>query len=1358
MHQNIEISLLDKEKPTLPPHNDHKDTASTQFIQSQKLKYIELSDSRYQRVTSNFRYTTFMDMYPLSKFINNIPRPLKHQDLPPPYETFNFEEKLDKLDQLWYKQRLDSQSNPSKRVTLFRYLAKVHQGNIIKNVVIFFMQINTNLASLLLLGYIMGVLTSISLSQGIEKEKRKYYAVGFAICNLASIIFENISQYNRTKLGTSFQLSVTELLYKKLNKISFSSIQEIGIGKISKLLTSDIKYLDNAASLFPVLIQTPYSLSLSLYILWTYFGVFSILGFAVQTIILFCVGFTSNQSEPSKHQKNLITDQRIKQTDEFIRNIQLIKLYGWEEAFMDKINKLRNLEVDALKAVFKFDTLSTILTENCTYVCILVMSIVYVYNGGVLSPEKVYISALVLGFSRYWVNSCFQLGLNFLINARSTCQSLEEVMNADETANYEEVDPNKSASNTIALRGVENRDSAGIIFDNYSAYWTKKSDKPCLKDISVSIKKGKLTAVVGKTGSRKTSLLISLLREIPMTTGKLSFDGSLAYVEQEPVLFPLSIRENIIFGKEFDGPFYAQVLQVCCLNEDLRGFNHEDQTIIGERGFTLSNSQKARLSLARAIYSKSDIYLLDDPLSAVDDKIGEYIYDQAICGLLKEKTVILVVHHLKYIQRADKVLVMEDGLIKAQGTFADISTMNLDLSDFYMKGYKSREDEHENDRRIIQEQADPPGKENNSAKLTQEAEEEDSSSINQATYRRYIAESQGYILGFMTIFLYLISQLLLVCFIKEIGHWAQLQNDANAVLTINIDGTIVSAIDNLHYLRLSLILVSGIILCSYVKIRLLIQFLLVTNTNTHKTMLHRISRTLISFFDQTPLSVILNRFLNDLGTLDTDNWPIVHEIIDQILSMTLFISYLCYINPIIAISSLFTIAVFFVLRRFFSRPNTEIQRLNLTTKRSVSSTISSTLNGLLTIRVYRQGSRFIQNFLELNYINIKAYSVYLRNNRLFSLCLQLSVYLLTITGTALFIYMAYLSKIDIGLLGFAFFSLMSIVSEGAWVIRQLLSLEVNMQSAERIQRYCQLSEEAPLDIPEVNRQIIASKNNDNQTWPVHGHISFQNVFLKYSGAENFALKGISFDVQPGSKIAIIDESGARNSSIVHALFRTVEIEDRPGSCIKIDGMDIRSLGLKVLRGGISILPQTPAIFTSTIRKNLDPLKLFLDDKLWDALEQVGLKAYVQSLERGLGTALSIDSPIFSEKQKRLMSLARVILRKSKIIVLDKATESTDLATDALIQEKIDEIFKDCVVLTTINRVSIVANYDRVLVLDKGVVVEYDHPYKLLVRSDGDREVTRQDGVFVNMVRKNRQEVAKEIFDKAYNAYCRRDNN
>ncbi len=431
------------------------------------------------------------------------------------------------------------------------------------------------------------------------------------------------------------------------------------------------------------------------------------------------------------------------------------------------------------------------------------------------------------------------------------------------------------------------------------------------------------------------------------------------------------------------------------------------------------------------------------------------------------------------------------------------------------------------------------------------------------------------------------------------------------------------------------------------------------------------------------------------------------------------------------------------------------KKLELATKSPMISAVPATLQGLIIIRVYNQGGRFVREFMDMVYNSTKTFVFLTRTSRLFAIVLETPIQLLTVSGVWIFIIIIMYYEVDPGLLGLSLMYLLKIGSHSTLMIRQTLEVDVNMQSAQRMLDYCKLKSEAPDYVENIDQQVHEKFEGN---WPVKGDIHFNKVFMKYREELGYALNDFSLKITGGQKIACVGRTGAGKSSIIQALFRMVEIEKGPNfndSRIMIDGINISLMGLHMLRNKISIIPQVPVIFAGTIKRNLDPFMEMSNYELWRVLEQVGLKDHIESLPNKLETDMTVSSTVFSMGQKQLVCLARAIINQSKIIVLDEATANVDIETDNLIQKTIMERFKDCTVLTIAHRLITIANYDKVVVISNGSVTEYDSPYALLVQRIGDEKITRKEGLFAEMVRSTGQSMSQKIFGIAREHYWQR---
>jgi len=623
-------------------------------------------------------------------------------------------------------------------------------------------------------------------------------------------------------------------------------------------------------------------------------------------------------------------------------------------------------------------------------------------------------------------------------------------------------------------------------------------------------------------------------------------------------------------------------------------------------------------------------------------------------------------------------------------------------------------------------------------------QEDSSQPITFSTYKKYIDQSGSY-KSFFGILTYCgVYAAIFIGFSRLLGYWSQ-ENYEFEFHRNQEPNSYPNEFNHTPYIIAVIFLGLFALFGDALKFILCNNFILKTNSNMHTNALDKISNAPVIFFDKTPIGTALNRFSNDLGILDKGNAELLPNVLDGCFYVFMRMIALVIINPFLTVPVAFVTFMSLKIKLFLQKPVMETKRIDLTSKSPLYSDISATINGLLIIRTFRQCSNFVNKFMKLIQINSQAFLYMDRTLKFFAVLMSIALDGLMVLGTFICIAVAYYTNFDAGLFGLALLMFQEIAGYGNWLVRISLQVDINMQSVERIIDYYQLDSEPPKHLPQDNRL--------HQKWPCDGQISFNNVYMKYRPELDYVLQGLTFQISPGCKVGIVGRTGAGKSSIIQVLFRMAQIETKiPGSSIEIDNVNISDIGLELLRKSISIIPQTPVVFTGTIRRNLDPFDEFTDSDLWHTLSEVNLKSYVEKLEGQLNTDMSMSSSVFSAGQKQLVCLARTLLRHNKILVLDEATANVDIETDEFIQKKIIERFRDCTVITIAHRLITIANYDKIMVMDKGRVAEYDSPYLLMVKSKGDKSITKTDGIFAQMVLKSGEGVANKIFNIAKDKY------
>jgi len=521
----------------------------------------------------------------------------------------------------------------------------------------------------------------------------------------------------------------------------------------------------------------------------------------------------------------------------------------------------------------------------------------------------------------------------------------------------------------------------------------------------------------------------------------------------------------------------------------------------------------------------------------------------------------------------------------------------------------------------------------------------------------------------------------------------------------------------------------------------------------HNKMLDKVVQSTVLFFDTNPIGQILNRFSNDVGVLDKYIPLAVMDIFNICFTLGSVVITVAIINPVI-IGPFAAVMIAIAIIIYFCFPAVKQAKLyEIRSKGPLFGLLSATLSGIVIIRVYKQADSFQQKFKEYLHNTMKANNSFTLASRFMSVYVDL-VYVITAIG-CIFIITAKAQGGTVeegGLAAFALALVLSVTGVLQYVLRQFSQLNISMSAVARVQSYLNVPAEPPLTLP-------SDKQHKDQNWPQKGEIDFNRVYMKYRPDGDHVIRDLSLHVEPGQKIGCVGRTGAGKSTIIQLLYRMQEldrsIDDTKESFIQMDNLNTQEVGLHLLRNNISIIPQTPFIFTGSIRLNVDPLGQFSDEQIWAALEDVRLRHHIERQPKQLDTHITGGTSVFSAGQKQLVCLARAILKKSNVLIMDEATANMDYDTDFFVQKKIEERFAHATQFTIAHRLQTIANYDKVLVLDRGRKMEFDEPYRLLVKNIGDTEATNTEGYFTIMVQNTGPISSKKIFEIARDAYFKR---
>ena len=824
---------------------------------------------------------------------------------------------------------------------------------------------------------------------------------------------------------------------------------------------------------------------------------------------------------------------------------------------------------------------------------------------------------------------------------------------------------------------------------NESQKGTKSQKSYALKNINFTVKEGEFVCIIGEVGSGKSSLIQALLNnmiQINKDESNIIINGSISYVPQEAWIQNDTLRNNILFYLPFDAQKYYHILDICELNPDLEALIGGDMTEIGEKGINLSGGQRARINIARALYNNKDIYIFDDPLSALDANVGKNIIKNCIVTYLEEKTRILITHSLQHCYYADRIYYMKKGKIVWEGDYRSLQQQQ------FFSSFQQKVNRNVKRKKTVISMGDIK------LKRTKSLEFKDSGTVKRLTKDEKkevgIIKSKvffmffSYIGGFLTCILLLLVLLVWQCLkiYSDIwlGYWSEHQKENSNLYFFGIYTLISISSTLFNYLRTKII-THGSLKCSM---------------NLHFKMITNLIKAPINLFhDKVPKGQIFNRLSKDLTTVDTYTmyWFMTltafgSSFFGAIVVCGLFQYQSLFILPLFLISSWF-------LSRFYMNCSRELNRLEGISNSPILNMINEAISGKITIRAFNYQGLYIKNFQKIideNYkINFYINSIY----QWYISCLNLLefIFLSFLIGISLY----YKEKFDTKTIGLLLTYSIVIQEDLIEFLSSVSNFENTMTNMERCLSYTKIISERP-QILKCDRGLT--------NWPSKGEIIFDGLCAKYRYDTEMVLKDISISIKAGEHIGLVGRTGCGKSTLALCLFRLIE-----PICgkIYIDDVDITSIGLKKLRENLTIITQESTILDGTLRYNFDPKGEHTDKEIYKVLKKIGFDDFVKKKKFKLGHTISENGSNLSIGEKQLICITRAILRKSKIVILDEATASIDFRHEEIVQKAIDELLKHSTLISIAHRIKTVMNSDKILVLENGEVKEFDKPEVLL---------------------------------------------
>ncbi|KAL0104953.1 hypothetical protein PUN28_016533 [Cardiocondyla obscurior] len=1332
----------------------------------------------------------------ISLFKTGYKKVLEPDDLFDPLRVDRSKLLGDRLDRRWNIELENSKKwkrSPSLLRTIFRtFLWEYSMLGMIQILNEFVIRLGTPL--------LLGGLLRYFRKDSVELyENALWYGAGICIATGINVISGNQTIFGAFHVGAKVRVAVCSVVYRKALRLSKTALGETAPGKVVNLVANDVNRFDLVTIFIHHMWSAPLSALIVGYILYQEVGYAGLIGIAAVFVVVPLQSYTGKLSSKFRLQTAIKTDERVRLMDEIISGVQVIKMYAWEKPFCAMVELARKLE---LKVVTKssyirgvYMTFNLFTTRMALY-CTLVSMLMFGYD---LTADKIFILSSYFGILAHTMAGMFVRGFAELAECMVAIRRLQGFLMFDEfqgsnivlskssspyvnsdskriskqdlpyidddvldnqLESQGEDENNKKPNGLMIVASDLLKNTANFVEEkknsihgknwavnmiNVTAKWEEKSENT-LENLNLEMEKGKLYAVIGMVGNGKSSFLSAILGEITLTEGEVKVNGGISYASQEPWVFGSTVRQNILFGQPYERQRYQKVIKACALSRDFKQFPQGDQTVVGERGSSLSGGQKARINLARALYRQSDIYLLDDPLSAVDAHVSKHLFHECIQRYLAGKTRILATHQLQYIKGVDAIILLEQGKIKYFSQYQDLLEYRSEYGVLLAAENEAIDDTSLEKSINIRRQFSSSSNRSRTPEVSSggtddEEEEEDAEKmydglegtsrgiVKGPIFVKFFKTGANLFMAFTVLFLFIITQFIVSLndyFISFLVNFVEAQNyeakhfNLNQTDTSNINTTNThkySVVEDgmvMNYVYIYTGIVLAIFFVGITRSVVFYKTCMTCSQRLHDMMFSALIRTGMRFFDTNPSGRILNRFSKDMGAIDELLPKAMLDAGQMNMMVVGALVVTCIVNPIFLVPVVFIAGIFYWIRKVYLKTSKNIKRLEGISRSPVFTHLNATLNGLTTIRAYCAQDILKREFDKLQDTHTSTIYMYIVTSTAFGF--SLDVFCFVFISIVTFSFLLLDQSFSGGEVGLAITQVMVMTGLIQWGMRQSAEVANQMMAVERVLEYIQLPAEPNLKdrgaYIKKKDKILALPSNVPKNWPDQGCITFRNVYMRYADEDPPVLKSLNIIIFPGEKVGIVGRTGAGKSSLISALFRLAKVD----GVIEIDGADTGLIALEDLRRNISIIPQDPVLFSGTLRRNLDPFNEFPDTDLWEALEEVELKEAVTTNGNGLESRVFDRGSNYSVGQRQLVCLARAILRNNRILMLDEATANVDPHTDALIQRTIRKKFATCTMLTVAHRLNTIMDSDKVLVMDKGRMSEYDHPHILLKNS------------------------------------------
>ncbi|XP_057653044.1 ATP-binding cassette sub-family C member 4-like [Diorhabda carinulata] len=1185
----------------------------------------------------------------------------------------------------------------------------------------------------------------------VTRSEASMYAGIIVLINICNFSIGGRYMLEAFHSGMRIRAACCALMYRKALKLSKTALGDTASGKIVNLLSNDVSRFDVVSLFINQMWIAPLGSLIIMGLLYKETGYAGVVGIFAVFIVVSIQSYTGKLSARYRKQTALKTDERVRLMDEIISGIQVIKMYAWENPFRKIIRFARKAEIkyvtksSYVRALFMAFNLFT--TRFSLFVTLMTIAL----SEGEITVAKVFVVMSYFNLLSMSMSTMFTRGISEMAEVFVAIKRIRDFLL------NEEFDQRKIQTYTNGnIKSVDDFTEM-IILKNLTVKWNLSYSDNALENISLNVSDGQLVGIIGPVGSGKSSLLQTILGELDVTNGDMKINGQISYASQEPWVFAATIRQNIIFGEEFDKKRYHDVIQACALERDLEQFVNGDQTIVGDRGASLSGGQKARINLARAVYRDADIYLLDDPLSAVDIHVSKHLYEKCINGYLANRTKILVTHQVHYLKDADHIVILNNGRIEDEGTFNLLAASDNVYAKLLTAEPENTEQPKKIDNVKFSRQLSQRSRKDSMASLSSAMsiadtlpdleeihddndkekefnvkdlqEESSKGKVHGSLLFKYMLAGSNIIAVILVILLYLGAQLSASSVDYWVSYWVNVE-EARAVNNTVTSFYIIPSIDlttrNCLYIYATFL--TALFIVAMTRSIFFYKLAMLSSEKLHYVIFNNVVEATMRFFDTNPGGRILNRFSKDLGAIDEMLPKAILDSTQILLSMFGSLLLIVVVNPYFLILIFFLSIIFGFMRRVYLKSSKNIKRLEGIMRSPVFTHLKATIEGLTTIRAFRAQAILTEEFDHHQDYHSSAYYMFIVASTAFGFYLDMFCAAFLALLTFSFLFFGEILNMTGGEVGLAITQATALTGFLQWGMRQSAEVANQLMSVERVLEYKNLQKETDPVNPK----------KPSKEWPQHGEIIFKNMSLRYFENGPLVLKHLNLTIKPNEKVGVVGRTGAGKSSLIQALFRLAPIE----GIIKIDDVNTQEITLQNLRLKISIIPQDPVLFSGTLRYNLDPFDEYTDDVLYKAIEDVELKDPANVINR-LENRVMDRGANYSVGQRQLICLARAIIKNNKVLMLDEATANVDPQTDALIQKTIRKKFINCTVITVAHRLNTIMDSDKVLVMDSGNIAEFDHPHLLL---------QNKNGVFYNMVIETGRATSEQLKKIAADSY------